>query len=56
MLHLALFLANGTFPLQVLRQGSFVGKAYDLGWTSSSYFEKHEDAAVLHHAVVRYHA
>ncbi|KAH8986680.1 hypothetical protein EDB92DRAFT_2020747 [Lactarius akahatsu] len=29
---------------------------YDLGWTSSSYFEKHEDAAVLHHAIVRYHA
>ncbi|KAI9447796.1 hypothetical protein H4582DRAFT_2068384 [Lactarius indigo] len=40
----------------VLRQGSFVKKIYDLGWTSSSYFEKHADAAVLHHAVVRYHA
>ncbi|KAH9002363.1 hypothetical protein EDB86DRAFT_2827331 [Lactarius hatsudake] len=40
----------------VLRQGSFVKKIYDLGWTSSSYFEKHEDAAVLHHAIVRYHA
>ncbi|KAI9467246.1 hypothetical protein BJY52DRAFT_57416 [Lactarius psammicola] len=40
----------------VLRQGSFVKKIYDLGWTSSSYFEKHGDAAVLHHAVVRYHA
>ncbi|KAH9046713.1 hypothetical protein EDB84DRAFT_1264688 [Lactarius hengduanensis] len=40
----------------VLRQGSFVRNIYDLGWTSSSYFEKHEDAAVLHHAIVRYHA
>ncbi|KAH9035881.1 hypothetical protein EDB85DRAFT_2211533, partial [Lactarius pseudohatsudake] len=40
----------------VLRQGSFVKNIYDLGWTSSSYLEKHEDAAVLHHAIVRYHA
>ncbi|KAH9044046.1 hypothetical protein EDB83DRAFT_2295197 [Lactarius deliciosus] len=40
----------------VLRQGSFVKNIYDLGWTSSSYFEKHKDAAVLHHAIVRYHA
>lgn len=47
---------SGTFHLQVLRQGSFVKKIYDLGWTSSRYFEKHEDAAILHHAVVRYHA
>jgi hypothetical protein len=42
--------------LQVLRQGSFVGKMHDLGWTSRSHFEKHEDAIALHHAVVRYHA
>ncbi|KAI0248716.1 hypothetical protein BJV78DRAFT_1276476 [Lactifluus subvellereus] len=40
----------------VLRQGSFVRKMHDLGWTSRSYFEKREDAAALHHAVVRYHA
>ena len=56
MLLSALFLAYGTFHLQVLRQGSFVKKIYDLGWTSSTFFEKHEDAPVLHHAIVRYHA
>ena len=42
--------------VQVLRQGSFVKKIHDLGWTSPSYFEKREDAAALHYAIVRYHA
>jgi len=40
----------------VLRQGSFVKKIHNLGWTSPSYFEKREDAAALHYAIVRYHA
>ncbi|KAI0265155.1 hypothetical protein BC834DRAFT_802695, partial [Gloeopeniophorella convolvens] len=40
----------------VLRQGSFITKMHDLGWTAPTYFEKHEDALALHHAVMRYHA
>jgi hypothetical protein len=50
------FSTDESCHFQVLRQGSFVRKMYDLGWTSHSYFEKREDAAALHHAVVRYHA
>jgi hypothetical protein len=42
--------------VQVLRQGSFVKKIHNLGWTSPSYFEKREDAVALHYAIVRYHA
>lgn len=40
----------------VLRQGSFIRKIHNLGWTSPSYFEKREDAVALHYAIVRYHA
>jgi len=40
----------------VLRQGSFISKVHDLGWTSPSYFEKREGAVALHYAIVRYHA
>ncbi len=42
--------------VQVLRQGSFIKKVHNLGWTSSSYFEKREDAVALHYAIIRYHA
>jgi hypothetical protein len=42
--------------IQVLRQGSFVKKIHNLGWTSPSYFEKREDAGALHYAIIRYHA
>jgi len=40
----------------VLRQGSFIRKIHNLGWSSPGYFEKREDAVALHYAVVRYHA
>jgi len=40
----------------VLRQGSFIKKIHDLGWTSQSYFEKRGDTPALHYAIVRYHA
>lgn len=41
---------------QVLRQGSFVQKMHDLGWTAPGFFDKIEDEVALKHAVVRYHA
>lgn len=41
---------------KVLRQGSFVRKMYDLGWTSPGYFDSTEDELALHHASARYHA
>jgi hypothetical protein len=41
---------------QVLRQGSFIKKMHDLGWTEPSYFNSGEDEVVLQHAVARYHA
>ena len=41
---------------QVLRQGSFVEKMYDLGWTRPGYFDGQEDELALHHALARYHA
>jgi hypothetical protein len=50
------FLGRAAIPLQVQRQGSFIRKIHDLGWTSPSYFEKREDAVALHYALVRYHA
>ncbi|KAI9513159.1 hypothetical protein F5148DRAFT_1156507 [Russula earlei] len=40
----------------VLRQGFFIKKINELGWTSPSYFEKREDAIALHYATIRYHA
>ncbi|KDQ63956.1 hypothetical protein JAAARDRAFT_74847 [Jaapia argillacea MUCL 33604] len=40
----------------VLRQSYFVAKMQDLGWTGPAYFASQEDAVVLQHAVVRYHA
>ncbi|VDB87855.1 unnamed protein product [Peniophora sp. CBMAI 1063] len=40
----------------VLRQGSFVVKMTDLGWTAPGCFEASEDERALHHASARYHA
>ncbi|KIM42763.1 hypothetical protein M413DRAFT_123346 [Hebeloma cylindrosporum] len=40
----------------VLRQGSFVQKMYDLGWTHAGYFDKAGDGLALQHAMARYHA
>lgn len=40
----------------VVRQGSFIGKMYDFGWTEPGYFDTPEDEVVLLHAIARYHA
>ncbi|KDR74375.1 hypothetical protein GALMADRAFT_280353 [Galerina marginata CBS 339.88] len=40
----------------VLRQGSFVGKMYDLGWTRPGFFDSQSDEMALQHALARYHA
>ncbi|KZV73874.1 hypothetical protein PENSPDRAFT_251450 [Peniophora sp. CONT] len=40
----------------VLRQGSFVTKMSDLGWTAPGCFDAIEDERALHHASARYHA
>ncbi|KAF8189720.1 hypothetical protein BJ912DRAFT_1058966 [Pholiota molesta] len=40
----------------VLRQGSFVQKMFDFGWTKRGYFDGSEDELALHHALARYHA
>ncbi|KAJ7778735.1 hypothetical protein DFH07DRAFT_730681 [Mycena maculata] len=40
----------------VLRQGSFVIKMYDLGWTKPGFFDSDVDEVALQHAIARYHA
>ncbi|KAJ7494422.1 hypothetical protein B0H11DRAFT_1717508 [Mycena galericulata] len=40
----------------ILRQGSFVTKMYDLGWTKPGFFDSAEDEVALQHAIARYHA
>ncbi|KAF7304477.1 hypothetical protein HMN09_00850000 [Mycena chlorophos] len=40
----------------VLRQGSFVSKMHQLGWTKPGAFDSHEDQLALLHVVARYHA
>ncbi|KZV60866.1 hypothetical protein PENSPDRAFT_564730, partial [Peniophora sp. CONT] len=40
----------------VLRQGSFVTKMSDLGWTAPGCFDAPVDQRALHHASARYHA
>ncbi|THH07932.1 hypothetical protein EW146_g9155, partial [Bondarzewia mesenterica] len=40
----------------VLRQGSFVEKMQELGWTQPGYFDDPSDERALHHSIVRYHA
>ncbi|KAJ3508207.1 hypothetical protein NLJ89_g5879 [Agrocybe chaxingu] len=39
-----------------LRQGSFVQKMYNLGWTKPGFFDKPDDELALQHALARYHA
>ncbi|KAF9034118.1 hypothetical protein BJ165DRAFT_1514086 [Panaeolus papilionaceus] len=39
----------------VLRQGSFVKKMYDLGWTKYGFFDGADHEIVLHRATARYH-
>lgn len=40
----------------VLRQGTFVFKMVDLGWTQPGFFDSAEDKVALQHAIARYHA
>lgn len=44
---------TGAHP-QVLRQGTFVQKMHDLGWTRPGRFD--EDDVLLQRSVARYHA
>jgi hypothetical protein len=56
VLHFPASSVNESGYVQVLRQGSFIRKIHNLGWTSPGYFEKREDAVALQYAIVRYHA
>ena len=40
----------------VIRQGAFVDKMHDFGWTEPGYFDHKEDELVLVHSIARYHA
>ena len=40
----------------VIRQGSFIDKMHDFGWTETGYFDDPVDEVVLAHAIARYHA
>ncbi|KDQ63947.1 hypothetical protein JAAARDRAFT_187342 [Jaapia argillacea MUCL 33604] len=40
----------------VVRQGSFVSKMQELGWTEPSYFDSAGDEVALQHCIARYHA
>ncbi|KAH6879916.1 hypothetical protein BKA70DRAFT_196508 [Coprinopsis sp. MPI-PUGE-AT-0042] len=40
----------------VMRQGSFVDKMHDFGWTRPGFFDSPEDEIALQHALARYHA
>ncbi|KAF8886972.1 hypothetical protein BD779DRAFT_1673001 [Infundibulicybe gibba] len=40
----------------VLRQGSFITKMHDLGWTEPQFFDRREDEVALEHTIARYHA
>ncbi len=40
----------------VLRQGSFIEKMHQLGWTVQDRFSTEEDSIVLEHSIARYHA
>lgn len=39
-----------------LRQGIFVEKMHELGWTDVKFFETQDGQLTLHHCVARYHA
>lgn len=38
----------------VLRQGSFVKKMSELGWTQPGFFDRRDDEVVLQHCIARY--
>ncbi|KDQ53342.1 hypothetical protein JAAARDRAFT_161844 [Jaapia argillacea MUCL 33604] len=40
----------------VLRQGTFVKKMHDIGWTDPDFFNLAEDMVALQHSIARYHA
>ena len=40
----------------VIRQGLFIEKLHNLGWTKPGYFDDSEDEEVLAHAIAKYHA
>ncbi|GBE89583.1 hypothetical protein SCP_1602460 [Sparassis crispa] len=40
----------------VVRQGAFIDKMHEFGWTKPGYFDSGEDELVLVHATARYHA
>ncbi|GBE89584.1 hypothetical protein SCP_1602470 [Sparassis crispa] len=40
----------------VVRQGAFIDKMHEFGWTRPGYFDDEEDELVLVHATARYHA
>ncbi|KAI0091543.1 hypothetical protein BDY19DRAFT_1030884 [Irpex rosettiformis] len=40
----------------ILRQGSFIHKIHQLGWTVQDRFHDEEESVVLEHAIARYHA
>ena len=40
----------------VIRQGSFIDKMTEFGWTEPGYFDARKDELVLVHAISRYHA
>jgi hypothetical protein len=42
--------------VQIMRQGSFVTKMYDLQWTKAGFFDSADDEIALQHAIARYHA
>jgi hypothetical protein len=40
----------------VIRQGSFIDKMANFGWTEPGYFYSKENEIVLLHVITRYHA
>ncbi|PCH42480.1 hypothetical protein WOLCODRAFT_120640 [Wolfiporia cocos MD-104 SS10] len=40
----------------IIRQGSFIDKMYEFGWTDSAFYQDENEQIVLEHAIARYHA
>ncbi|PCH43724.1 hypothetical protein WOLCODRAFT_75486 [Wolfiporia cocos MD-104 SS10] len=40
----------------VIRQGSFIDKMYEFGWTDPTFFQDEDETIVLEHVIARYHA
>lgn len=51
-----LFLTDAVLLVQVIRQGSFIDKMCQFGWTNRGMFDEPEEEVVLQHALARYHA